>query len=128
MPEGSGEPEKNDLEGLRTALRRLPGLRLERDGGAQDDQGWWHISMMIDPTAPTAWRTVAVMAKLFNTDSHPNGSAIFKPSARLADETFDEDLILWSLSHLYGEFPPELAARKLEEHLSGEAGPMTMED
>ena len=121
MPASDPQPE-DVLDALRDALRRLPGVQITGNGGTMDDDGWWHISLTIDRANSAAWHSVAVLAKLFNTDRHQDGSALFKPSARLAEAEGEEDLILWSLSHQYGDFTPAFAAAAIERHLAGHKG------
>jgi hypothetical protein len=115
-------PQADDgLAKLRAALERLPGVRIAGNGGTLDDDGWWHISLLIDREHPGAWHTIAVLAKLINTDRHDGGSALFKPSARLAVGDQEEDLIMWSLSHQFGEFTPQVAAEAITRQLADEA-------
>ena len=127
MSEPNAQAE-DGLAELRGALERLPAIRVAGNGGTMDEDGWWHISLLIDPDHPGAWRTVAVLAKLINTDRHDGGSALFKPSARLADGDHDEDLIMWSLSHQYGDFTPQVAADAITRLLADEDGARKAEE
>ena len=123
-----GQKAAEDLADLRAALRGLAGLHVDEASGAADEDGWWHVSVQIDRDDPCAWRTIAVLAKLFNTDTRPGGAAVFKPIARLAEERGEDDLILWSLSHQYGNLSLAEAQRMIREWSAQSETPVTVEE